>query len=56
MSPVVFVTLKERRKKGNEENINKFQRGIFNGSLRRNFPGAVSINRRKKELPMSKQE
>ena len=35
----------KRKKTRDDENIDKFQKGSFNDSLRRNFPCAVSNNR-----------
>ena len=46
MTPVAFVILKERKQMRRRE-YDKFQKGGFNGSLRRNFPCAVSNNRRR---------
>ena len=38
--------IKRKKKIIVDENIDKFQKGSFNESLRRNFPCAVSNNRR----------
>ena len=47
MSPVTFVTLKERK---------KIQNGSFNGSLRRIFPCVESCTNRSEAMLMSEQE
>ena len=42
-----LLLYQKKENKWDDENIDKFQKGSFNDSLRQNFPRAVSNNRRR---------